>query len=60
MNMPHARRMGSKRRKNQRIKKRKRPDSIRVPGRSFEQPSPEVCSPTTLRCDHRQGNGTNG
>jgi hypothetical protein len=37
--MPHARRTWSKRRK-----KRKRPDSVRVTGRPFEQPSPEVCS----------------
>jgi hypothetical protein len=41
------------------LERRKRPDSVRVIGRSSEQPSPEVCSQTTLRSDRLCGNGTN-
>ena len=33
---------------------------LRVSGRPFEQPSPEVCSPPTLRSNGQTGNGTNG
>src|SRR5258708_29611241 len=40
--------------------KRKRPDSVLSPGTLVEQPSPEVCSRTTLRSDRRAHNGTNG
>src|SRR3981189_1283436 len=41
-------------------KKRKRPDSVKSHRTLVEQPSPEVCSRTTLRSDRRGGNGTNG
>jgi hypothetical protein len=43
MNIPHACRDGGKWGANP-PQKRKRPDSVRVIGRPFEQPSPEVCS----------------
>jgi hypothetical protein len=59
MNMPQVCRKAAGRGRIHR-KKRKRPDSVRVIGRPFEQPSPEVCSPLTLRSDRRGGNGTNG
>ena len=39
--------------------KTKAPGLVRVIGRPFEQPSPEVCSRTTLRLDRHSGNGTN-
>ncbi len=34
------------------------PKLVRVTGRSFEQPSPEVCSSVTLRTNYCSGNGT--